>query len=615
MRLGNDRNERTAGCVARPRHRSARGASAVKILQGIAVSPGVAIGRVFVVDDDVGLEVTRRAIAAADVEPELAAFDAARTAAVADLQEIHARAKDEMGEEAARIFLFHMAALSDKQLIEPVRAMIESERVSAAYAAASVIRGWGERLRRQGSEAIRSKVTDLEDLLGRLLDHLIGARRDALSHLDADTVVIAKDLTPSQTAGFDRNQVRGFVTDLGGPTSHTAIVAKALELPAVVGCQHMTETATDGATIIVDGDRGTVILDPDEVTVSRYRARAEAQQSVRISLQEFAGLDPVTKDGVRVELQGNIEFPAEAEAVRKFGGTGVGLYRTEFLYLTSDTEPTEEDHYEAYRKCIEVLDGLPLTIRTVDLGADKYTQARARTPERNPFLGLRSIRYCLQNLAMFKTQLRAILRASALGPVKLMFPLIGSLAELRKAKHLLADAMEDLQEIGQPFDRAMPVGMMVEVPSAALLAQSFARESDFFSIGTNDLVQYTLAVDRTNERVADLYRPEHPAVVRLIRDVVRAARRGETPVSCCGEAASEPAFAALLLGLGVRTLSVPAPTIPALKRLIRGLDLARCERIARKAVSLDSEAEAAAYVRDRVRKMVPEAFEGPESAD
>ncbi|MEO1510851.1 MAG: phosphoenolpyruvate--protein phosphotransferase, partial [Planctomycetota bacterium] len=433
-----------------------------------------------------------------------------------------------------------------------------------------------------------------------------GARRDALAALDQPTIVLARELTPSQAAAFDRERVLGMVTDLGGRTGHTAIVAKALGLPAVVGCLNATREAVDGAEILVDGDRGAVVIDPDEQTIGEYAPRIERSDRDRLALREFGGLEAVTADGTPVELLGNIEFPEEAKAVVEAGGAGVGLYRTEFLYLTSATDPSEEDHFAAYQRCIQLLEGRPITIRTVDLGADKHTQERSETPERNPFLGLRSIRYCLKNVSMFQTQLRAILRASALGKVKVMFPLVTSLREYHQAKHLLFDAMEDLAEHGIEFDRDIEIGMMVEVPSAAIMAPTFAREAGFFSIGTNDLVQYTLAVDRTNERVASLYQPAHPAVVKLIRDVAQAARNEHIGLSCCGEAAADPAFAALLIGLGVRTLSLTPPAIAPIKRVVRSVTVADCEDMARTALELDSEAEAEAYLRDRIRKMVPE---------
>ncbi|MFG0313138.1 MAG: phosphoenolpyruvate--protein phosphotransferase, partial [Phycisphaerales bacterium] len=342
-------------------------------------------------------------------------------------------------------------------------------------------------------------------------------------------------------------------TDLGGKTSHTAIVARALGIPAVVGCQAVTEVAIDEQPIIIDGDRGLVILNPTTEKLEEYHAYIEQRKVLQLTLDELATLEPITRDEVEINILGNIEFADEIGSVMRAGGGGVGLYRTEFLYLTSRTEPTESDHYESYARCVELLEGRPLIIRTVDLGADKHTQESFLIPERNPFLGCRSIRFCLKSLPMFKRQLRAVLRASALGPIKVMFPLITSPDEFRRARLILNDVMEDLDDAGIEFDRSIPVGMMVEVPSAAIMAPVFAREADFLSIGTNDQVQYTLAVDRTNERVADLFNPAHPAVIRLIREVVKGARRHDTPVSCCGESAGDPEYALLLIGLGVRT--------------------------------------------------------------
>ncbi len=583
---------------------------AMKILKGIPVSPGIVIGRVHVLDDARGRRVPMRRVLEENVDPEVARFEAAREASIADLGKVHAVAVQEMGEETARIFLFHIGALSDPALIDPIRELIREKHYAAESAVAEVFRRWTRRFAAHDDPAFRTKVNDLQDLADRLLVHLQGGQGQTLGHLSEPSIVLARDLTPSQTAGFDRAKILALATDLGGPTSHTAIVARALNLPAVVGCHAVTALAEDGTTAIVDGDRGRVILSPDEETVEQYRDLIRKSESYTLSLRELADLPAVTTDGVEIELLGNIEFPEEAQAVLELGGTGVGLYRTEFLYLTGSHEPTEDDHFAAYRKCLEMLSGRPLTIRTVDLGADKYTQARAEIPERNPFLGLRSIRYCLQNMPMFKTQLRAILRASAFGPVKIMFPLITTLHEFRQARHLLNDAMEDLEELGVEFDAHVPVGMMVEVPSAAIMADAFAREADFFSIGTNDLVQYTLAVDRTNERVANLYHPTHPAVIKLIRDIARAGKRREIAVSCCGESAGEPIYAPLLLGLGLRTLSLTASGIPVLKRVIRGMSIKQCESIAKKAISLDSETEIAGYLRDKVRKIVPEAFEG-----
>ncbi len=581
----------------------------MKTIHGIPVSSGVVIGTVYVLSDS-RRHVRRRTVAPDRVQSELARFDEARQSAIEDINQLHHAAEREMGAEAAKIFLFHVGALNDPNLNRKVRAKIEDDRVTAEYAISSVFDDWIALFGAKADPTFQTKVSDLEDICRRLLDQLLGARFDALDDMGPGTVVVARDLTPSQTAAFDRQKVVAIVTDLGGKTSHTAILARALSLPAVVGAQNATDLVEDGQTIVVDAERGVAIVNPDEDTIERARRAGERAASYQVSLRELVDQPAVTADGVRITLLGNIEFPEEVDTVLERGGDGIGLYRTEFLYLTSPDIPSEKTHFNAYTACLNKLDGKPLIIRTVDLGADKYTQERNRIPERNPFLGLRSIRYCLQNLGMFKTQLRAILRVSAHGPVRIMFPLITSITEFRQAKMLVHDAMEDLDDEGVPYDKDIPIGMMVEVPSAAILAPAFAREADFFSIGTNDLVQYTLAVDRTNERVAPLYNPAHPAVTKLIRDVARAARRADIPVSCCGEAAGEPDFAALLLGLGVRTLSVTASDIPPIKRLIRSLSIPQCERIAKKAISLDSETEASAYLRDRTRKLVPQAFDG-----
>jgi phosphotransferase system enzyme I (PtsI) len=422
----------------------------MKIIKGIPVSPGIVIGRVRVLDDAKGRRIPKRVIEQSEVNAEVARFDTARDASIAELMAVHKTAAEEMGEETAKIFLFHIGALSDKALVEPIRAMIAEEAVSAEYAVARVFRDWIEKFASRKDAAFRTKVNDLQDLADRLLNHLMGGIGQATARFKEPGIVAARDLTPSQTAGFERDKVLAMATDLGGPTSHTAIVARALGLPAVVGCRRLTFLATDGEQIIVDGDRGRIVLDPDDETIEEYRARITQRESFALSLKETADLPAVTTDGVEIELLGNIEFPEEAEAVLEMGGVGVGLYRTEFLYLTGDREPTEEDHYRVYKQCIDALGGKPLTIRTVDLGADKYTQQRAEFPERNPFLGLRSIRYCLQHMPMFKTQLRALLRASAHGPVKIMFPLITTLHEFRQARHLLNDADGGPRRAGHP---------------------------------------------------------------------------------------------------------------------------------------------------------------------
>lgn len=577
--------------------------------RGLGVSPGIVIGRVLVLDTEHG-RVARRMIKPEKVKSELARFDTAIKASIEELNHVYKQAEKEMGKETAAIFRVHMAMLGDKSLTGPMRRMIETELVTAEYAASAKLGELADRFRASKDSAFTTKANDIDDLAARILRHLTGASHQRLKDVEPGTVVLARDLTPSQAAGFDRTKVVGFATDLGGRTSHTAIVARALGIPAVVGCQDLTVAAQDGMEVILDGDRGRVILRPTPEQLEEYLGYIEQTKTFSLSLDELTNLPSTTLDEVHIEIQGNIEFPEEVSAVLAHGGEGVGLYRTEFLYLTSTQEPTEKDHFNAYKKCIELSKGRPVTIRTVDLGADKYTQAQAAIPERNPFLGCRSIRYCLRNLPMFKRQLRALVRASSLGPIKIMFPLVTSLSEFRHGKSLVKDVMEDLLEEGTKFDQKIPIGMMVEVPSAALMAAAFAREADFFSIGTNDLVQYTLAVDRTNERIAAMYNPAHPAVIRLVRDVVRAGRRAKIPVSCCGESAADLDYALLLIGLGLRTLSVTASSIPRLKRMIRSVRIPQCEKIAKHAISLDSDVQVAAFLRDQARKIVPEAFDG-----
>ena len=576
---------------------------------GIGVSKGIVIGKVFLLEDAQG-RVPRRTVPAARVPAELDRLNDAIDGATNELVQTMSSVEADLGSETAKIFGFHLGMLQDENLLRPMRELIERDNLTAESAASITLKKWADRLAALPNPAFQSKVSDVNDLTRRLLTILVGERSDTLKDADGPRIVVAPELTPSQTVEFDRERVVALATDLGGQTSHTSIVARALGIPAVVGAGNLSESLTDGDTVIVDGNRGVVIADPDDETINEYRAQQERQRVRDLSIAEIVKLDAVTPDGVEIELLGNIEFPEEVSHVFSGGGKGIGLYRTEFLYLSRDTEPSEQDHFEAYKKCVELLDGKPLTIRTVDLGADKYTRAFLEgNVERNPFLGLRSIRYCLKNLPMFKRQLRAVLRASALGKIKVMFPLVSTVGELRQAKYLLRDVMEDLHEEGEAFDEGIEIGIMIEVPSAALLASAFAREVDFFSIGTNDLVQYTLAVDRTNERVAHLYTPAHPAVLKLIRDVSRASRKHTVDLSCCGESAGDPAFAMLLIGLGVRTLSVTPNALPGLKRLIRGVSAGQCERIAKRAMSFDSESEVSIYLRDKLRKVLPDAFD------
>ncbi len=585
----------------------------MEVIKGIPVSPGVVIGRAFVLDDAVR-HIPYRTVPQEDVARQLSRMTEAMAGAIADLEADRDRAASLLGPEPAKIFEFHWGLLRDPMLTRQMTERIERDRVTAEYAISEEFYKLTQQFKAMESEIFRQTSSDILDLDRRVLSKLIGETEDRLARITDPVILVVHDLTPTRAASLDRTKILAIATDAGGRTSHGPIVAAALGIPVVVGAQHVTEHVDNGDRLVVDGRHGVIIIRPDAEQLEQYEQNIERMGTYQLAIREEARLEPVTLDGTRINLMGNIEFPHEIQEILVNNGDGVGLYRTEFLYLTSQTEPTEEDQYQAFKKSVELLDGKVLTIRTLDLGADKYTQARAEEPERNPFLGLRSIRYCLQNLPLFKRQLRAILRASVLGPIRVMFPLISTGMELRQAMMIFDDVREECQEEGIEFDPDIPVGMMVEVPSAALMASTLARHVSFFSIGTNDLIQYTLAVDRANERVANLYSGANPAVLQLIKAVVRVGTRFKVDTSLCGELAGEVEFTMLLIGMGLRTLSLVPSQIPHVKRVIRSVDIKRCERLARKVGSFDSERQVMNFLREEVARVLPE-MDGGRSAD
>ena len=583
----------------------------MEAIKGIGVSSGIAIGRALKLSEVDG-RIQFRTVEAKEVVTEIARMDRCLQEAKDQIVRMRNKIMLRGDDSAAQIFDFHLELLNDPSLIQPIRDDIQRECVIAEYAVAENFKKLADRLRKMGSEMFVQKAIDVIDLERRVLSHLVGRTTDRLAGVKGPIVVIAHELTPSQTVELHKAHIVAFATDGGGLTGHTSILARALGLPAVVGCTKVTIDVEDGDTIIVDGDGGLVIVRPDDVLLARYQLLAREGQQRQRALRVDAGQPSITRDGMPITLLGNIEFPDEIDAVMENGGTGVGLYRTEFLYLASEVAPTENDNYESYRRAIELSHGRPLIIRTLDLGADKYTQVHLAEAERNPFLGLRSIRFCLANPEMFKTQLRALLRASAHGPIKIMLPLVTHVMELRQTKMILNDLGEEFDEENIPFDRNIPIGIMVETPAAALMARAFANEARFLSIGTNDLVQYTLAVDRGNERVAGLYNAANPAVLMLIKSVVRTARHVGIDVSVCGEIAGQPLFIPLLLGMGVRTLSMSPGQIPAVKRVVRGLEIEQCESLARRVGSFDSDRQVLSCLRDELRRIDPEALAGSE---
>jgi phosphotransferase system enzyme I (PtsI) len=496
--------------------------------------------------------------------------------------------------------------LRDRRMNDELIELIRENHNSPEYAVSRVMRRYAKIFQELRDDYLAERANDIFDLERRLLRCLLGERREELSHITSPVVVLAHNLTPSETAMLDPKFVLGFVTEIGGAGGHTAIVAKGLEIPAVVGTGKFLTDVSGGELAIVDGDSGRVILQPDEETIARYRHEAEEHRSLAVRLQSLRELPAETLDGTRVTLMANIEFPREVQACIERGADGVGLYRTEFLYLAVDTEPTEEEHYNAYCQVLSSMVDHSVVFRTLDLGADKLGQLPSHEEERNPFLGLRSIRLSLRNLPQFRTQLRAILRASVLGSARIMFPLISSLQDLRQAKMVVADTMEDLEEAGVEFDRDIQIGMMVEVPATVVLLDKYLPEVDFISIGTNDLIQYALAVDRSNNEVADRYQASDPAVLRLIQLSLDAARVTGTPASVCGQMSGEASYTMLLLGLGLRALSVPPSAIPEIKKICRSVSVSQCVEVAQRALAMESPREIDTYLREELRKVAPE---------
>ncbi|HVX16211.1 MAG TPA: phosphoenolpyruvate--protein phosphotransferase [Pirellulales bacterium] len=572
-------------------------------LQGIAVSPGVAIGEALVMGNE-GFRIPRRFLSRDAVHDELERLQRAIDSAAAEIERNRDAVTGELGSEYGAIFDAHLQMLRDPRLGGELEQMIRERHYSPEYAVSRTLRRYAKVFQSLESGYMAQRASDIFDIEKRLLRNLLGRRREEISSLTSAVLVLAHNLTPSETANLDRRFVRGFVTEVGGAGSHTAIVAEALEIPAVVGTGPFLTDVSGGDLVIIDGNQGLVILHPDEETIARYRHEVEERRTMAARLESLRDLPAETADGARIQLMGNIEFPHEVAHCVERGADGVGLYRTEFLYLGAEIEPDEETHYRAYADVIQAMGGHPVVIRTLDLGADKLTD-QSDDVERNPFLGLRSIRLSLRNLPLFRTQLRAILRASTLGDVRVMFPLISTMLELRQAKMVLADVMEDLEEHGLPFNREMRVGMMVEVPSAVILIDHFVSEVDFLSIGTNDLIQYTLAVDRSNKEVASLYTASDPAVLKLIDMAVNAARRRQIPVNLCGQMSGNSLYTMLLIGLGLRQFSVPPSAIPEIKKVCRSVTVDQCEAVAAHVMTLENARDIKSFLKEELKKILP----------
>lgn len=579
----------------------------MKVYTGIAVSPGVVTGPVLVLGSE-NFRIPRKYVNRDAIDDEIHRFHAALEDVCRDIKSNEQLVSAQLGAQYGAIFSAHLQMAQDPRLIREVDTLIREQTRSPEFAVSRVLRSYAEQLEKMGDRYLSERALDIFDLEKRLLRQLLGESREELRNLTEPVIVLAHDLTPSETATLDTKFVLGFATEVGGRTSHTAILAGALEIPAIVGLGRCLAGVSGGETVILDGDNGRVIIDPDNETVSRVQDMQIRSEKIRTRLGLMEALPAETEDGQRVTICGNIEFPEEVRHCIKRGADGVGLYRTEFLFLSGNREPSESDHYEAYCRVVEACGDLPVVIRTLDIGADKVPQLLESqfSKSQNPMLGLRSIRLSLLNTPMFKRQLRAILRASVHGNVRVMFPLISTLLEFRQAKMILMDVMEDLEDEGIPFQRNIQIGMMVEVPSAVILAEEFAREVDFFSIGTNDLIQYTLACDRSDPAVANLYRSGDPSILRLIQMVLRAAEKHGKPVTVCGQMSSEPRFIPLLLGMGLRSLSATPQAIPRLKEVVRNISISEAVRISQHASSLDLARDVEHYLQGELSRLCPD---------
>jgi phosphotransferase system enzyme I (PtsI) len=570
----------------------------LQTLQGIPVSPGVAIAPAFWLVSSQSMP-PQRTIRHAEIPGEVERFQLALEEARAELNAM--TEKGNLGEAVGSIAAGHREFLRDPTLLAEVEDSIRHGRSSADFSVAIVFRRWIERFRAMEDDFFRQRYVDLIDLERRVLRHLRREEPEKPTP-DAPAILLAQDLTPSQAIGLDRKSFVGFATEMGGATSHTAIIAKSLGIPAICGLGPIANSIAPGVTLIVDGERGRLVVDPDRKTLQTYRARQDRLRRRFRILKRMAELPAETPDGWPVGVYGNIEFPFEVAKAVGNGADGIGLYRTEFLY--AERQPDEEAHLEAYREALERLKGRPLTIRTFDFGADKFGEEIGLVNEPNPFLGCRSIRYSFARPELFHTQLRAILRASAEGNISLMFPMISSVTEMRRARTILAQVQEELRRERIPFDADIRVGAMVEIPSAAIASDLLAHEVDFFSIGTNDLTQYTLAVDRTNDRVATLFRPSNPAILRLLRTVVREGERQNLRVTMCGEMAAERPYTLLLLGLGIRHFSVAPGAVPEVKRVIRAVPRRRAAEITAQALTHATPEEVDAYLAEEAHHLL-----------
>lgn len=579
-----------------------------RMFHGIGASPGIVIGEARVADRS-RVVVVEKPIAAEEIPAEIGRFHAALAKAREDLNDLKEQISASRGTEHLYVIDTHLMILDDSMLTSETIACIDREKINAEGALKRTLRKFKEFFEGIEDEYLRERCNDVETVIERVLRNMLGKRQELLTEKDGRVIIVAHDLSPADILQIEKGKVIGFVTDLGGKTSHTAIVSRSLEIPAVVGLERITAEVADGEPIILDGAKGLVIVNPDEETFRDYLQHKQYYEYRERELLKLKDLPAQTLDGHRILLKGNVEFVEEVPSIRKHGGEGIGLYRTEILFMGRARVPDEEEQYRAYAEVVKQMAPFPVTIRTLDVGGDKFVNDLNLEDELNPALGLRAIRLSLRCPELFKTQLRAILRASIHGNVKIFFPMISGVGEIRAAKELLEESKDELRRASIPFDENIEIGIMIETPSAVLIADLLAREVDFFSVGTNDLIQYSLAIDRTNEHLSHLYEPLHPAVLRSLKYVAEAAHAAGIPVCMCGEMAGEPDYLPILLGLGFDELSMNAVSIPKVKRILRRCSLREAQELAAQVLSFPTANEVESYLQTQITTRFSDSFD------
>ncbi|WP_100333421.1 phosphoenolpyruvate--protein phosphotransferase [Bacillus alkalisoli] len=567
-----------------------------KKLQGIAASSGFAIAKAYRLENP---ELTVKKTSIEQVEEEISRFHAAIDVSKAELEKIKDHAHKELGQDKADIFAAHLLVLSDPELINPIVEKVKSEKINAEYALEETANMFISMFESMDNEYMKERAADIRDVTKRVLAHLLGVHLSNPSLISEEVVIIAEDLTPSDTAQLNRQYVKGFTTDIGGRTSHSAIMARSMEIPAVVGTKEITEQVQNGTMIIVDGIEGIIIIDPTQEEIAEYEQKQQKYDAQKKEWAKLVAEPTVSADGQHVELAANIGTPNDVKGVLANGGEGVGLYRTEFLYMGRTELPSEEEQFQSYKEVLEKMEGKPVVVRTLDIGGDKELPYLNLPKEMNPFLGYRAIRLCLEEQSIFRTQLRALLRASTFGNLKIMFPMIATLDEFRQAKAILLEEKAKLKAENVSVSDEIEIGIMVEIPSTAVLADIFAKEVDFFSIGTNDLIQYTMAADRMNERVSYLYQPYNPAILRLIDNVIQAAHKEGKWAGMCGEMAGDSIAIPILLGLGLDEFSMSATSILPARSQIKNISKEEAASFRETLLSMGTVDEVMEFVKEK----------------